>query len=122
MRIGLSPERIIDCRKGESLNVSQGPGRLVLVDTTALIQTKDLVVTVDRSIAHLAGALGKKVWVILPFYPDWLRMADRPDSPWYPTLRLCRQSASGDWRGMISAVATKLARGPDKPAGLPVTT
>jgi ADP-heptose:LPS heptosyltransferase len=77
-------------------------------DTAALISNLDLIVTVDTSVAHLAGALAKPVWVLLPKVPDWRWMLDRPDSPWYPTMRLFRQSAAGDWRLVISQVAGEL--------------
>src|SRR6202012_4470181 len=66
-------------------------------DTAALIANLDLVITVDTAVAHLAGALGTPVWVLLPFIPDWRWLLDRDDSPWYPTARLFRQTASGDW-------------------------
>jgi hypothetical protein len=73
-------------------------------DTAELISELDLVITVDTSIAHLAGALGKPVWILLPFIPDWRWLLDREDSPWYPTARLFRQSESSEWRGVIMRV------------------
>lgn len=66
-------------------------------DTAALIEAVDLVVTVDTSVAHLAGALGRSVWILLPHQPDWRWMLGREDSPWYPTCRLFRQTAPGQW-------------------------
>ena len=63
----------------------------------ALIAKMDLVITVDTVIAHLAGAIGKLVWTLLPFDGDWRWMTDRSDSPWYPSMRLFRQPAPGDW-------------------------
>jgi hypothetical protein len=78
--------------------------------TAALIENLDLVITVDTAVAHLAGAMGKPVWVLLPFVPDWRWLLDREDSPWYPTMRLFRQSAIGDWAGAIRKVAEQLRR------------
>lgn len=78
-------------------------------DTAALIETLDLVVTVDTSVAHLAGALGKPVWLLLPWLPDFRWLLDRADSPWYPSARLFRQPAMGDWDGAIDALAAALA-------------
>jgi len=69
----------------------------------------DLVITTDTSVAHLAGAIGRPVWVILQFMPDWRWLLDRPDSPWYPTMRLFRQRSPGDWAGVIARVAQELA-------------
>jgi tetratricopeptide (TPR) repeat protein/glycosyltransferase involved in cell wall biosynthesis len=70
-------------------------------DTAAAISALDLVISVDTSVAHLAGALGKSVWILLCFVPDWRWMLEREDSPWYPTARLFRQSAAGDWEGVL---------------------
>ena len=77
-------------------------------DTAALIAELDLVVCVDTSVTHLAGALGKPVWVLLPFTPDWRWQVGRSDSPWYPTMRLFRQTSRGDWSGVLSAVREAL--------------
>jgi len=66
-------------------------------DTAAVIENLDLVISVDTSVTHLAGAMGKPVWTILPFSPDWRWMMDREDTPWYPSMRLFRQDAYGDW-------------------------
>ncbi len=77
-------------------------------DTAALIANLDLVIAVDTAVAHLAGALGKPVWVLLPFSPDWRWLLGRSDSPWYPTLRLFRQPRRGDWTGPIEEVAREL--------------
>jgi hypothetical protein len=64
-------------------------------ETAALLLNLDLIITVDTSVAHLAGALGRPIWVLLPFAPDWRWMLDRADSPWYPTMRLFRQTPAG---------------------------
>jgi tetratricopeptide (TPR) repeat protein/glycosyltransferase involved in cell wall biosynthesis len=82
------------------------------VDTAALIDQLDLVISIDSAVTHLAGALGKPVWLLLPFAPDWRWMLDRPDSPWYPTLRIFRQPSSGDWERVIAAVHTALSQRP----------
>lgn len=75
----------------------------------------DLVITVDTMVAHLAGALGLPVWLLLDHDPDWRWMSGRTDSPWYPTMRLFRQRQPGDWAGVIQEVQRELAR-PAKPA------
>ncbi len=77
-------------------------------DTAALISCVDLVISVDTSVAHLAGALAKPVWVLLPFIPDWRWLLDRTDSPWYPTARLFRQDASCAWDTVFARVGAAL--------------
>jgi hypothetical protein len=77
-------------------------------DTAALIANLDLVISVDTAIVHLAGAMGKPVWVLLPFLPDWRWLLEREDSPWYPTMRLFRQKRMGDWPEVIERVAKAL--------------
>jgi FKBP-type peptidyl-prolyl cis-trans isomerase 2 len=77
-------------------------------DTAAIISNMDLIISVDTAVAHLAGALGKPVWILLPFVPDWRWMKDREDSPWYPTMRLFRQPSSGDWRSVMKHVEEAL--------------
>lgn len=77
-------------------------------DTAALISHMDLVISVDTSVAHLAGALGVPTWVLLPFSPDWRWLLNRADSPWYPTLRLIRQPAVADWAPVLTEVARDL--------------
>jgi tetratricopeptide (TPR) repeat protein len=77
-------------------------------DTAALMANLDLVIAVDTSVAHLAGALGRPLWVLLPYTPDWRWLVDRDDSPWYPTARLFRQDATRDWGPVIAQVRIAL--------------
>jgi hypothetical protein len=77
-------------------------------DTAAILTHLDLVISVDTSIVHLAGAMGKPVWTLLPFSPDWRWMIERSDSPWYPTMRLFRQPRIGDWASVFAEVAGEL--------------
>jgi ADP-heptose:LPS heptosyltransferase len=79
-------------------------------DTAALIAALDLVIAVDTSVAHLAGALGKPVWLMLPFAPDFRWLLERNDSPWYPSMRLFRQQRLGDWQGVIARIGAALER------------
>ena len=82
----------------------------VLVEAAAAIEALDLVISVDTSICHLAGALGRPVWTALAFVPDWRWLLERDDSPWYPTMRLFRQDAPGDWDGVFRRIAECLRR------------
>ena len=77
-------------------------------DTAALIAELDLVISVDTVVAHLAGALGKPVWILLPFHPDFRWLRGRTDSPWYPTAHLFRQTYNGDWGDVIDQVSREL--------------
>ena len=79
-------------------------------DTAALCELMDIVITVDTSVAHLSGALGKPTWVLLPFCPDWRWLLGRSDSPWYPTVRLFRQESIDNWDGVLQAVRKELVR------------
>lgn len=79
-----------------------------LDDTAALLAHLDLLITVDTAVAHLAGALGRPVWMLLPFAPDWRWGVKESSSPWYPSIRLFRQEAPRDWQGLIANVARQL--------------
>jgi tetratricopeptide (TPR) repeat protein len=94
----------------QSSAIHFGPELRDFADTAALIENLDLVISVDTSIVHLAGALGKPVWVLLPRVPDWRWLLERDDSPWYPTARLFRQDKPGDWPDVIDRVAQALAQ------------
>ena len=79
------------------------------IDTAAVMMNLDLVITSDTAIAHLAGALGRPTWVALRAVPDWRWLLERTDSPWYPTVRLFRQTARDDWRPVFAAMRDALA-------------
>ena len=102
-------------RAGEREQLSQIPGWIDLSefirdfeDTAALCSLMDLVITVDTSVAHLAGALGRPTWLMLPFAPDWRWLMNRSDSPWYPSLKLFRQTAISDWKSVLDPIAQNL--------------
>lgn len=78
------------------------------MDTAALIKNLDLVITVDTSVAHLAGAFGIPVWTLLPYKADWRWLLHRRDSPWYPTMKLFQQSEKGNWEHVITKIVTQL--------------
>lgn len=94
-----------------------GSGLTDFAHTAHVLRQLDLLITADTAIAHLAGALGLPVWVLLPFAPDWRWMLRRADSPWYPSMRLFRQPAPGDWAGAIKGVAEALAEAAAKKVG-----
>ena len=96
---------VLDQRK-EILDI--GPELKSFVDTAAVVSQLDLVISVDTSVAHLAGALDRPVWILLPYVPDWRWLLHRTDSPWYPTARLFRQSETRDWRTVVQQVRTEL--------------
>jgi ADP-heptose:LPS heptosyltransferase len=79
-------------------------------DTAAIISLLDLVIGSDTSVVHLAGALGKPIWILLQYAADWRWLTGRSDSPWYPTARLFRQPQRGDWSSVIEIVKAELAR------------
>jgi tetratricopeptide (TPR) repeat protein len=79
-------------------------------ETAAAMQNLDLILTIDTAAAHLAGALGRPTWTLLPWAPDWRWLLDRADSPWYPTMRLFRQRSKGDWSEPIAQIVSELAK------------
>ena len=81
-------------------------------DTAALVSQLDLVISVDTSVAHLAGALGTPVWIALLFTPDWRWQLNRSDSPWYPPARLFRQPVRGEWAKVVDRLKTALDEWP----------
>jgi tetratricopeptide (TPR) repeat protein len=89
---------------------------LSFADTAALVACMDVIVSVDTSVAHLAGAMACPVWILLPHQPDWRWMLDRGDSPWYPTARLFRQPTVGDWASVVQRVMAELKSLPVNPA------
>jgi tetratricopeptide (TPR) repeat protein len=92
----------------ETLGDALDAGPDGFVDTAAIMQSLDLVITSDTAIPHLAGALGRPVWMALAKTPDWRWLLDRPDCPWYPTMRLFRQGTRGDWPGVFAEIAGAL--------------
>jgi tetratricopeptide (TPR) repeat protein len=94
--------------QGRSDILHFGEGLKSYADTAALIANLDLVISVDTSVVHLAGALAKPVWILLPFVPDWRWLLDRDDSPWYPTARLFRQDETRGWDSVMARVHAAL--------------
>ncbi|RJF76772.1 tetratricopeptide repeat protein [Azospirillum cavernae] len=116
---GIPGLRVFSLQKGphaDLLSTTPGAGFITdlsaeiadMADTAALMQDMDLVVTVDTSVAHLAGALGRPVWILLPHLADWRWLLDRDDSPWYPTARLFRQTTAGDWGNVVERLEKAL--------------
>lgn len=106
-----------DVNDAERLALGASPGIAVIADeigdfsdTAAVVELMDLVISIDTSIAHLAGGMGANLWVMLPRNPDWRWMADRSDSPWYPGATLFRSTDYGDWSGVVARIATRLAQ------------
>ena len=98
----------LDCLAGGKQILNAVAGVEDYAETAAIIQQLDLVVSVDTSVAHLAGALGKPVWILLPFMPDWRWMLERDDSPWYPSMRLFRQQQGG-WDQVFADLSKALS-------------
>jgi Flp pilus assembly protein TadD len=89
---------------GSTLDEAHGP----FLDTAAILANIDLLITIDTSVAHLAGAMGIPTWVLLSHAPDWRWLLDRDDSPWYPSIRLFRQDSGGEWKSVLDRVASEL--------------
>jgi tetratricopeptide (TPR) repeat protein len=117
--------RLISLQKGAALEqLRAGPrelpieipgepfdeGSQAFLDSAAVMSVLDLVITCDTALAHLAGALGRPTWIALKHVPDWRWLLDRSDSPWYPSMRVFRQSRRGDWEGVFAAIHAQLAR------------
>ncbi|HWY63071.1 MAG TPA: tetratricopeptide repeat-containing glycosyltransferase family protein [Rhizomicrobium sp.] len=85
-------------------------GSDAFLDTAAMMENMDLIISADTSTAHLAGALGRPIWLALKYVSDWRWFLDRADSPWYPSMRLFRQQADGDWTGVFAQMQAELAR------------
>jgi hypothetical protein len=105
-----------DMRASDGAALAAWPGGVVnlggevrdFADTAALLSQLDLVISVDTAVAHLAGAVGCPVWVMLPFFADWRWQEGRDDTPWYGGMRLFRQSFPGDWDGVLARVEQAL--------------
>ncbi|MBL8556316.1 MAG: hypothetical protein JNL41_18725, partial [Phenylobacterium sp.] len=89
----------------------EATGAKDFAETAAIVAGLDLVIAVDTAVAHLAGALGRPAWILLPrIFTDWRWMEGRADSPWYPTARLFRQASPGDWSAVLAEVRRTLTR------------
>jgi hypothetical protein len=104
---GLSPDAPFPV---ETLGEGYDAGPDGFLDAAAAMEAVDLVISCDTSLAHLAGALGRPVWVALKFAPDWRYLLGRDDSVWYPGMRLFRQERPGDWQSVFGKMATALER------------
>ena len=108
--------RLISLQKGarespawiESLGDDFDQQNQAFLDSAAVLQSLDLVITADTSVAHLAGALGKPAWLALKFAPDWRWFPATDSTPWYPQMRLFRQAAPGDWKSVFEAMRRAL--------------
>ena len=125
---GVPSVRLVSLQKGPGREQLSGPGQSLGVldmadqiadfaDLAALMGNLDLVITVDTAVAHLAGALGIPVWVALPLIPDWRWLLEREDSPWYPSMRLFRQTAWGDWSGVFQRLTDALRQAVESARG-----
>ena len=104
---GKAAEQVKDLCAGIEV-INHGPELEDFTDTMGLIENLDLIISVDTAVAHLAGAMGKPVRLILPFSPDWRWFLNRSDSPWYPSVRIYRQKIRGDWASVFHRIGKDL--------------
>ena len=102
------PEELAALRRANAHLLDASPFLDDFADTAAAIAALDLVLCVDTSVAHAAGAMGAKVWTLIAFSPDWRWLLDRDDTPWYPSMRLWRQPHMGNWGAVMADVRTAL--------------
>ena len=105
---GYGSEQLAGLPQVETLGEDFDAGADAFLDSAAVMESLDLMIVLDSALAHLAGALGRPVWVALKQVPDWRWFLDRDDSPWYPTMRLFRQPRDGDWAGAFARMETEL--------------
>jgi len=111
LQVGPGSEQLRDLAwQGAVMDLGSRLDSTSLADAAAVIVNLDLVIAVDTALAHLAGALGVPVWVALPYSPDWRWLLDREDSPWYPTMRLFRQTDPGNWVGVFERLVAEVRR------------
>jgi hypothetical protein len=109
LQVGPQAGEITEHGKWSGVVVDVSKRLVDFADTGAALEQLDLTISVDTSVLHLAGALGRSVWGLLSTRTDWRWMLDREDSPWYPTLRLFRQNRLDDWQELVSRVAAALS-------------
>ena len=105
-------DRVVDLEMNEDMReiTNTSPFISSFYDTASIIKHLDLIISVDTSVVHLAGALGIPTWVLLPYVPDWRWLLDREDSPWYPNMRLFRQPSRGDWKSVFKQIDVTLRK------------
>lgn len=111
LQVGHGTEQIADCGFADRLSIPRDldTGPDAFLDTAALMQRLDLIVTTDTATAHLAGALGRPTCLALRKHAEWRWLQDRDDSPWYPSMRLYRQQIRGDWNGVFKRITTQVS-------------
>lgn len=113
LQVGSATKELADVQSAREV-IDLEPQLTDFASTAGFIAAMDLVICVDTAVAHLAGALGKTVWVLLPFAPDWRWLLRRDDSPWYPSMRLFRQNHRGDWNSVIEQVRDALLKATER--------